>query len=349
MREGPRPLGPVLPLTLIAAILVLAALGGCAIFRSKKRLDMGGFAEDMIALAGEIQYNLGQAQPVYLRDSFDTAEIDTLMVGAARAKVLVRGVIAYSIQLVSVGDSRRSDTEKAAALAEYLAEVLPAVVETSPRVLEMSRAEVDTLLANVRAQTTFLGAIEAAQPLVDEIALASERIFDMTKRDMDAALGAVRRRIEERYRDVRFADRALEQRQLKTVFNLGYLAQVRQGQPGAIDSLLVHEPSIASLVDADDGLDAAEIQLIEDRMVAVLSGLREIRDQLRPDLEIYLRKHHELDELRNVWYAELRKARVAIVAWARGHKRMAAGVIDPAEIDVRGIARKASGSLLPIP
>jgi hypothetical protein len=64
---------------------------------------------------------------------------------------------------------------------------------------------------------------------------------------------------------------------------------------------------------------------------------------------MYYRQQDELDTLAAVWNAELRKARVAVVAWARAHKRMAQGVIDPADVDVLGIARKASGAVLPIP
>lgn len=46
--------------------------------------------------------------------------------------------------------------------------------------------------------------------------------------------------------------------------------------------------------------------------------------------------------------AALRAGRVAIIAWARARDRLAAGVTDPAEIDVLGIARKAAGGIWPI-
>jgi hypothetical protein len=334
---------------LIAGCLALAALGGCSSFRSKKRLEMGRFAEDMIALAGDIQHNLGQRQPVYLRDQFSIPEVDTLRMEFDRAKNLLRGVIGYSIQLVTVGDSGKPEPMKAALLADYLAEVLPTVLEVQPPVLDLSRAKVDTILTNVRSQEKFLAAIEAAQPLVDEVAFAADRIFDDTKHALDTALDAVRGRIEERYRDVRTADLALERRQIMSVFNIEYLGQIRRGVPGAVDSLIAREPSLAALVDASDGLDALEAQRIEDRMITILSRLREVRQQLQPDLEMYYRQQQELDELGSLWNSELRKANVAIVAWARGHKRIAQGVVDPADINVLGIARKASGSVIPLP
>lgn len=333
----------------LAVIVAAGAISGCSPFRSRKHLDMGRFAEDMIAMAGEIQYGIGQLQPVYLRDYMDTPELQSLESKAEPAQQLVREVIGYSIQLVTVGDSRKPDAEKAVALAGYLEDVLPAVISGSGPTLALTHAEVDTILADIRAQTNYLDAIAAAQPVVDEVAIVSGEIFDELKSAMDLAVGAVRHRIEERYRDVRAADRLLQQRQIQTVYNIGYLAEIRRGAPGAIDSLLAREPSLPALVDTRDGLDAEEIQRIEDRMLTMLTRLREVRTQLEPDLDMYFRQQHELDELYNGWAAQLRKARVSIVAWARAHKRMAQGVTDPAEIDVLGIARKASGSVLPIP
>jgi hypothetical protein len=335
------------PILLFAAIAVL--LSGCSSFRSSKSLDMGRFAEDMIAVAGEIQYSLGQHQAVYLRDYMDTPEIAPLQYAATRAKSLVRGVIAYSIQLVTVGDSRKPDSEKADALAGYFEEVLPPVIEGPGPTLGLTRAELDTVLADIRAQQRYLDAIAAAQPVVDEIAIVSGGIFDDLKTAIDRMTDALREQIEDRYRDVRLADRILAKRQIQTVYNLAYLPQIRSGTPGAIDSLLAHEPSLPLLVNVDDGIDAEEILRIETRMIDVLTGVRLVREQLEPDIEMYYKEMNELDQMTNVWNAELRKARVSIVAWARAHKRMAQGVTNPADIDVLGIARKASGTVLPIP
>ncbi|MCZ6617121.1 MAG: hypothetical protein O7E57_03230 [Gammaproteobacteria bacterium] len=46
--------------------------------------------------------------------------------------------------------------------------------------------------------------------------------------------------------------------------------------------------------------------------------------------------------MEKTYNATLRTARVAIIAWDRGHQRLAAGVTEPAEIDLIGIARDAA-------
>jgi hypothetical protein len=331
----------------LTCVLVTGVLGGCSAFKSKKRVDMGGVAEDMIAVAGEIQYNLGQRRPVYLRGYHDTPQLVSLEYEAKRARMLVRGVIDYTIRLVTIGDSHRPESEKSSALADYLEDLLPAAIEETDLTLSLTRAQVDTVVANVRAQTTLLDALGAAQPVVDEVSITSRGIFDDTRTAMDAAVTALRQRIEDRFRDVRTADEKLERQQLVAVFGLDYLPQIRRGVPGALDSLLALEPSLPALVATRDGLDVTEIQLIEDRMLTILARTRDVRDQLEPDIKLYYEHQRELDELENLWHAEIRKARVAVLAWARAHKLMAQGVTDPAKINVLGIARSAAGRALP--
>ena len=333
----------------LTCILVIGALGGCSAFRSQKRFDMGRVAADMITITGEIQYNLGQNRPVYMRGYYDTPQLKSLEYETERARMLVRGVIDYTIQLVSLADSHRPESEKAAALADYLEGVLPPVIEGPGPALHLTRDQVDAILVTIRAQHEFLDALGAAQPVVDEVSIASREIFDDTKAAMDAAVAALRDRIEDRFHAVRTADQMLEQRQIVAIFGLDYLPQIRQGVPGALDSLLALEPSLPALVATRDGLNASEIQLIEDRMLTILARTREVRDQLAPDIELYYEHHRELDQLENLWHAEIRKARVAVLAWARAHKLIAQGVTDPAKINVLGIARQAAGTALRLP
>ena len=40
---------------------------------------------------------------------------------------------------------------------------------------------------------------------------------------------------------------------------------------------------------------------------------------------------------------------MAVLAWARAHARLAAGVVDPAKIDLLGLARSAAGTASPVP
>jgi hypothetical protein len=62
MRVISRWIGILATLAVSASILI----PGCSSFRSHKRMDLTPFAENMIALAGDIHYGLAQQEVVYL-------------------------------------------------------------------------------------------------------------------------------------------------------------------------------------------------------------------------------------------------------------------------------------------
>ena len=71
------------------------------------------------------------------------------------------------------------------------------------------------------------------------------------------------------------------------------------------------------------------------------------RFELKPDLELYWNKQQELQRLLAIYHANLRKARIAFIVWSQAHERLAAGITDPAKIDVLGLAGAAGGMVMP--
>lgn len=333
-------------LLLLAALLAFAS---CSAFKSKKRLNLGPFAEDMIAVAGDIQYGLGESQPVLIRSYLEGPETRALEVNLRKIRAVVRACISYAVQVVTLAESRLSGPERAAALADYLDGLLRPVLEKPEPELNLTLAKLDALVKDVRAQKKLLDALRAAQPVVDEIAYTAGELFDETKDMMDQVVEAARTRIDADCRDIYAADKTLKEYIVGTIAHVALIRAHRLGDPTAMDSLLAQQPSLRDLVDPDDGVSPEEMHAIEQRLLFVLRSLRELRDQLRPDIELYWEQQRELDESANKYNAALRQATVAVLAWSRAHKRLAAGVTDPAEIDVLGIAKKAAGSANPVP
>jgi hypothetical protein len=329
-------------------LLALAVIGGCSQFKSSKRLDLSPFAEDMIAVAGDIQYGLGQQQIVYLNEYFeDTPETEDVIVIAAKLRRIIRGAIAYAIQIVTLADSRLSGPERAQALADYLDGLLRPVLEAPGPELLMSVAELDTVIADVRSRSDLLGALEAAQPIIDEVARASGDLFDEAKSTMDSYVWTIRERVEAEYAPVVLANKKLRDAQIQTAFNIELLGRYRRGEKAALDSLVSAEPSLAAEVEGGQ-ITEQRLRAVEERLLFKLRALAEVREQLQPDIEMQLAKRRELGEINASANAALRQGRVAILAWARAHDRLARGVVDPAQIDVLGIARKAAGSVAPL-
>ena len=143
-------------------------------------------------------------------------------------------------------------------------------------------------------------------------------------------------------------DKNLRNAQMNTVINIGYLGMYRRGNKLAMDSLLAKEPSLKEVIKSPKKITMQDLQAIENRMIFILNALHDVREQLNPDLEIYWKQQKEHDELYITYNMAIRKAKIAIIVWSRAHQRLAAGVTDPAKIDVFGIARKVAGAASPL-
>ncbi len=172
-------------LILLFSAAILAP--GCANFKSHKRMDLTPFAENMIEMAGDIQYGLAQEKVVYLRNYIDIPETAELEVYLNKIRAVMRGSIAYSIEIVTLSSSTLTGPEQCEALADYLDELLrPAITAPVPP-LHFTIGEFDTMLQNTREQTKLLDALSMTQPIVNEIARIISEILDDANLAVDAA------------------------------------------------------------------------------------------------------------------------------------------------------------------
>ena len=322
---------------------------GCSTFKSSKRLNLAPFAEDMIAVAGDIQYGLGQTYAVYLRGFDKTPEAAKMAVMAIKIRAIIRGAISYALEVVSLADSRLTGPQRTQALANKIEELMRPVVAPPTQALNLSPAELDTILVDVRSRKNLLDGLNAAQPIINEIARVSGEIFEETKRTLDAAADATQRQISEDIGPVLARDAMLRKYQLRATGAIDLVGRYRRGDVAALDSLEILIPSVADVASTEDGLTAAEQRAIEDRLIYTLETVSNVRRQLAPDIELYWKQQAELEELVASFNTALRQARVAIIAWSRAHQRLASGITDPAEIDIFGIAKKAAGDYLMVP
>ena len=334
---------------LLIVILGLLTSSGCSYFKSSRRLNLAPFAEDMVAVAGDIQYGLGQTYAVYLRGYGETPEAEELNFKAMRVRALIRGTISYALEVVALADSRKSGPERTLALANKVDELLRPVVKPPRPPLNISEAQLDTILADVRSRKDLLDGLSAAQPIINEVARLAGEIFEDTKRALDAAAAATQRRISDNIAPVLANDAKLRELQLRATGSIDLLVRYRHGDAAALDTLMVWLPSLEEKVSTKDGLSPAELTAIEDRLIFGLRTISEVRIQLAPDIELYRKQQAELEEMVASFNTALRQARVAVIAWSRAHQRLASGITDPADIDIFGLAKKAAGNYLPLP
>ncbi len=335
-------------LLLVLIITVALLLPGCANFRSHKRIDLTPFAENMIEMAADIQYGLAQENVVYLRNYMNIPEIRELDIYLTKMRAVMRGSIAYSIEIVTLSSSTLSGPERCEALADYLDGLLRPVLEAPVPPLHFTIGQLDTMLYNCRQQGNLLDGLSTTQPIVNEIARLTSETLDNANLAVNAANKMIADSLEKRNETLLQGINTIRNYQLNAIASVPYIAKHRRGVPNAFDTLLAMQPSLLEVVSSQHNPTNEDLIAAEQRLIYLMKTLQELRAQMMPDLELYWKQHSELEELTKAYKAALRKAQVAMIAWSRAHQRLAAGITDPAKIDVLGLAKKAAKSAGPL-
>lgn len=337
----------------ILTIAVLAVgLCGCGItrpFKASRRIDMAPFAENTISLVAEISYGLNHKNSAYLGKYADGPPIVEYREHWLRMRSVLRGVATYSLALVTISKSNLTEEERLEQLATFLDRMFRPVVQEPVHEFSIGPEELDRILADIRDRKNFLDGIGSAQPLIDEVANYSGAYLDIIKDSEQAAAAWLLEQITRDNADVVGFDELLREAQARSFRSLVVLAKYRQSQDEAdVERLRVNDPQLEQFMPDRNQLSADEIKEVEDRLVFRLSELRDLKAQIAVDIEKYDMMVRELDGLVTAASQNLVRTRATIWVWSRTHARLAAGITDPAEVDIMGIAKRALNAALPM-
>ncbi len=327
-------------------ILLLSIVSGCSYFKERRRVNLAPFAENTIALTADIQYGLSQFHPVYLYHHLDGPKVEVLVQRWKRLRRILGGVMAYSIEVVTISESTISRAEQAEELANFLDNLLRPVLEQPRPRLHMTVSKFDTILTNVRSQKEFLPALNAAQPIIDEISRSTLEYLETIRDARDEAVDEVTMKIEEEHGGIKKYVSELKKGQIEILDQIGFLMAYRRGNKAAMDSLLAQAPSLREVVESPSHITDKDLKAIEDRLIYILSTIGAAKKQLEPDLENYRNQKREIDEILNISDTAITKSKVAIIVWARAHRKLSSGVIDPARINLFDLSKKAMKTII---
>jgi hypothetical protein len=115
----------------------------------------------------------------------------------------------------------------------------------------------------------------------------------------------------------------------------------------ALAELLQTDLELQEILPDPAQAQVSDLQAMEDRLFYRLTRAQEIKEQIAFDLDNYLSTTDELEELVRAAKRNLRRTRMTIFVWAAAHRRLAAGVTDPAKIDLVGAAKQALDIAVP--
>jgi hypothetical protein len=320
---------------------------GCSSFQSTQRLDLSPFANSMITVAGDIQYSLFQHRLVSVRKAAEGPEVEKFAANVNKLRRIIRGIIAYSIEIVTVSESNKSGSEKAITLADYLEGLKRPVLEEPIPELHLTVEQLDTIIMNVRSKEKFLDALAAAQPLIDEVARATGELTEDSKTQLDMAYLEINKEWENEYSGAIWATNLIKSRQLGTLNALYYGGEYLRGNPNGLDSLFVYDPLSKELFPEGHKLTRGDLLKIESRLYNKLGLVQDLKDIFQQDMIDYEEGLLELDEVKQAYNDALRKARTAVLMWTRAHLQLSRGVTEPAEIDIMQLMMGTAKRFIP--
>ena len=268
----------------------------------------------------------------------------------------MRGIINYSMEVVTLSQSSKSGPEQAQALAEYVEEVINLSAEQKEVPLKVSKKSINEILNDIRAQEDLLAALRAAQPIIDEVGRVAADFIDEYKDTFYAALDAVTATIDEEYRPLLLYQKTIRAQQdfvvnaYEALYEYAYADEKRKQE--ILQLFIEAKPTTATFdnVTLEDGLTPQELWKVEEVLLKRMERIFFQRASTEPELEIYIKKRDELDGVCAQGDAAIVKARAAIFVWVRVHRRMFKGIVHPADINLWEVTKKVVNSApLPFP
>jgi len=337
--------------TAAVSSLVLAAwlASGCATFVGRKHVNLAPFAENAVSVAADIEYGLVRTRTVYTRPYVDGPAVARYTSQWGDIRTMLRGIVAYAVEVVTISQSHMTEPEQARALATYVNGLGRPIIEAGLRDLRFTPHAFDSLVTRIGTQKKYLSALNAAQPIVDEVARVAADTLEALKGSLEVAREEVSNRIHAEHVGLLGYRDDLRERQTGTLRSLRLLNQARRGSATAVDSMLTEDPALLDFLKDPAHPSRADFKAIEDRLLARVAIFRSIREQLVPEMDQQDREMRELDDLVFEGRTSIGKATAAVEIWRRSHQTMAAGITDPAAIDLFGIAKQAVKKVSPLP
>jgi len=338
--------GSILMNRLIAVVILFALVSGCSYIRPTKRLDLAPFAENTISLATEIDYGVTESSNfVNLRVIWNDPVLAAHRMEWEKIRALLKGVVAYSVELTTLGNSTLDGPERARALADFLEPLARPVLESDRNAiarLGITPAKMDSVLLDIRGQKDLLGALGAAQPIIDEVARVSDDIFDEVDASLDRTTVALVARLDQINRNAVYFQKVVDEDQYSILQRFLYLDEYRNNNDiSAADSLFMEDPQLLELVKDPKNLTLDELSKIEDRLLLKMNAIDAFSKQIQPDIDRYHAQQIELAGLYVKASNQLKRARTTMIVWSRAHRNLAQGITDPARIDLFDITKKA--------
>jgi len=323
-----------------ASLCGVLLICGCSAFQGRRVTNLAPFAENTMALVSSLRLTF--PRPAHIRGYLaNNEDVQGARTRANQLRQLMRGVIIYSMQVAAIDNSDLDQSAKAHELARFLDEGLRPAIRSQDVPLSMTEAQLDSVLGLVRTQDEYLGALREANAIVTLVVETADEVVSETEAHVVAATATVAAAIESDFAPHRANAEELRTLEARAMRTYVLLSRARVRDSAALRELRDTELTLG----LGERVTPDDLARLEHETTVQLETIRQLREQVRPEIELYANRVRELDEMAARALASARETRASFILWGRAHRNMAAGLALPPEIDVTRILRGAAEKL----
>ena len=319
-------------------VLVFALLiGGCANVSQKftptKKVNLEPFATTTIQMVNSIDYGLERDDSALTRPYLhaqDNVELKRLLALDAELYRILRGIVAYSVKIVNLSASAKTEKEQVEAFANYLDQLDKPALDYSIEQGKVTQQDYRDILIKIRQQENLLAAMQAAQPMIQFVLYRTDTLTIELKQQEAKAARSIEQAIDKDHANEITYVTILKSRRETILAGLiqidqHYQRRTKSGSAQNSRAVIIHTGLKST------ALTEANSRQLENELTLALVDVQKQIDLLEKDSNYYLRIHQELASLIKFHDQEVRKASGVIQLWAQAHTKMANGITDPAD------------------
>jgi hypothetical protein len=308
-------------------------------FKGYRSSDIAFFSDNTMTMMSNLNLQMGRNETLLTRRFIDrTAPEEQRMIQLDRQfQNTIRGLVDYSVKIVNISLSDRTQEEMIEQYGNYLMGFRDAALRDQPE----KAAIFDRIIEEVREQDSLFNALKTAHPILHSSIM--DAILDIE--DMVDAINVVATKvddqIEEEYADIRRYRKILEDEKssILSAFTVIYSAY-KTDEPELSElkkTGVIWTPEIIP-----DGVPTRDnLNEIGEHLSRRLQAMHTVYNEINPDWIDYLNTHAELRSVTKRTMDRIQQTQIIMLTWIRAHKKMADGVTNPADwFDFGGTTKK---------
>ena len=314
-------------------IFTVSVISGCASlkdkFTSSKEANVGFFADQTIAILGNTNFALDSQRTIYVRNFFDLEGVEEkrFIELTNNAEEIMRGIVRYSLAIVTITETERTEAGRVKAYAEFL----KTVQNNAEDKLDLETGHYDHVIEKVGKEEDFLGALRQAQPIVNAVGRYSQLLMDQVNAAAKVLENKLDQRVDKEYADVIVYQKLIDRERYDLLEALLEIDNAYQAGEESVEKIARSGAVKNSRLIPGGEPTEKQLEDLSVYLLGRLDNLGRIWKEIEADWDLYRKTHRELDDQYIQVLEDTTQFRTTMIVWLRAHQKMAAGMTNPAQ------------------